>query len=269
MPYRNILELKFVNVDTTSFDSAKNEVEHMGFLWEDWYYDRAVKPESVVGDINFWKQVGDDYIDIVPVSKIIGQNHQAYDLRKGSDGEPRWISYFYSVSDKWRKTDSKAVLDDIVRLNEGLSPVVLAKYEDLYFLLDGQHRTVHAKFLKMESMRCKVINYQLDNESLSLYHRLRDIIGSESLNTQSKFVDIEHIKFTWHGIIFKLRWNRDTLDAFEKQVFQVMKIKANKISKNLFLVFSKVDDKRKKQFILDSSFQIPDFRAALLAAIEE
>lgn len=269
MPYRNILELKFVSVDTTSYDSAKEEVERMGFLWEDWYYDRAVKPDSVVKDINFWKQVGDNYIDDVPVCKIIGQNHQAYDCHKGLDGEPRWITYFYSVSDKWKKTDPSEVLDDIVRLNNGPSPVVLAKYDEDYFLLEGQHRTVHAKFLKMDSMRCRVINYQLDSESLALYNRLKDIIGPKPLNGLIRFVDIDSISFTWHGISFALRWNKETIDAFEEQVSQAMRINKNKVYKTLFLVFNNSDGKKYRRFSLDNSSQIPDFRAALLSVINE
>lgn len=269
MPYRNILELKFVSVDTTSYDSAKREVERMGFLWEDWYYDRAVKPESVVVDIDFWRQIGDCYIDDVPVCKIIGQNHPSYDGWKGVDGEPRWISYFFRVSDKWIKTNPEEVRQDIIRNNNGPSPVVLAKYGDDYFMLDGQHRTVHAKFLKMDSMRCRVINYQFDSESLALYNQLKDIIGTEPLGRQTRFVNIESISFSWHGIYFVLKWNKESLDAFEKQVSQVMRINSNRVYKTLFLMFSKSDDKKNRWFSLNKSSQIPDFRAALLSTINE
>lgn len=267
MPFRNILELKFVSVDTTSFESAKGEVERMGFLWEDWYYDRAVKPESVVQDIDFWKRDGGDYIDNVPVCKIIGQNHLSYDGRKGADGEPRWITYFYRVSDKWIKTDPEEVRQDIIRNNDGGSPVVLAKYGDDYFMLEGQHRTVHAKFLNMDSMRCRVINYQLDSESLALYNQLKDIIGPEPLVGQARFVDIDSISFTWHEIYFVLKWNKETINAFEKQVSQVVKINVNQLNKRLFLMISKPDDKNKRWVSLNAPSQVPDFRAALLSAM--
>lgn len=47
--------------------------------------------------------------------------------------------------------------------------LIIAKleYGDKYFFTDGRHRTVNAKFLKMESMRCLVSEYILDEETHS------------------------------------------------------------------------------------------------------
>lgn len=266
MPQRNILELKFLPIDTTSYESARNEVERNGFLWEDWYYDRAVRPRSIVKDFAFWKRT-DEYISMAPVCKIIGQAHPVYDGFVGGDGEPRWISFFYSVSDTWRKTDSAEVMADIVWHNSGESPVMLAKYGDAFFILDGRHRAVHAKFLKMYSMRCKIVNYELDRTALALYQRLTTIIGEESLKGINCFTDIESLAFTWHGIHFTLRWDEETLSVYWNQVSDVMRINANRLKKKLFLLFSKEEDKERRDFSLKGSSSIPDFRAALLSVL--
>lgn len=270
MSFKNILELKFLSIDTSSYESARNEVESRGFLWEDWYYERAVSPKSVVNDYSFWLPKKVDTIETVPVSRIIGQDHMAYLEDNAKGVEPRWITLFYAVSDKWGKTNPEEVRQEIICLNNGSSPVALEKYGDLYFVKEGKHRLVHAKFLKMESLRCRVTEFVLDSESLALYNKLVSLVGPDPLKDQRRFVEVESVKFQWNGLFFTLKWNKATIDAFERQVNQVKRICSNRFNRFLFMLSNILtDNKRVKGFSLDSSTSIPDFRASLIFSLHD
>ncbi|MBQ8989961.1 MAG: ParB N-terminal domain-containing protein [Prevotella sp.] len=67
------------------------------------------------------------------------------------------------MGDRWKSTDPQKVTEDIIRENSGESPIHLYKFEDSYFIAEGMHRSVLAKFLGLETMRCKVTRFSLDN----------------------------------------------------------------------------------------------------------
>ena len=156
----NILKLKEVIIDTSSFESAKKAVEDFGCEWKDWYYERAIMPKSLVGDISFWHPEEMSRIEEVPVSQIIGHDHDRYNFHQH---EPYWIDLLYAVGDRWKSTDPQKVVEDIIRENLGKSPVQLYKYGNSYFISDGMHRSVLAKFLGLESMRCSVTEFFFEN----------------------------------------------------------------------------------------------------------
>lgn len=152
----NILKLKEIYIDTSSFENAKKAVENFGCEWKDWYYERAIMPDSLVGDIHFWHPEWPSRIEEVPVSQIIGHDHNRYNF---VHCEPYWINLLYSVGDRWKSTDPQKIAEDIRRLNSGEEPVRLYKYGSSYFISEGLHRSVLAKFLGFESMRCSVTEF--------------------------------------------------------------------------------------------------------------
>lgn len=159
----NILKLKEVCINTSSFESAKKAVEEFGCEWKDWYYERAIMPNSLVGDIRNWHPKRMSRIEEVPVSRIIGHDHDRYNFLQQ---EPHWIELLYAVGDRWKSTDPQKVTEIIIRENLGKSPVQLYKYEDSYFISDGLHRSVHAKFLGLETMRCSVTEFFFDDPKM-------------------------------------------------------------------------------------------------------
>ena len=93
----NILKLKEVYIDTSSFESAKKAVEDFGCEWKDWYYERAIMPKSLVGDISSWYPEEMSRIEEVPVSQIIGHDHNRYNFLQYEPyygSEPRMIHSF-------------------------------------------------------------------------------------------------------------------------------------------------------------------------------
>lgn len=167
----SIIELKHILINTSSFEEAKRDVESRGYRWEDWYYERARRPQSVLrGGFQYWKACDTDRIEEVAVNQIIGHEHQKYDLCKGEEGEPRWITLLYNVSDRWPSVDPVKIINDIERENSGNSPVHLNKYGDKFFIAEGLHRAVQAKFLKVPKMRCRITEFELDYVSFGLYN---------------------------------------------------------------------------------------------------
>ena len=158
----NILKLKEFYVDISSFESAKKAVVDFGCEWKDWYYERAIMPKSLVGDIRFWHPEKASRIEEVPVSQIIGHDHERYTFRQE---EPHWISLLYDVGDRWKSTDPQKIAEVIRHENSGEKPVHLYKYGSSYFISEGMHRSVLAKFLELESMRCLVTEYIFDGFS--------------------------------------------------------------------------------------------------------
>lgn len=156
----NILKLKEVYIDTSSFESAKKAVEDFGCEWKDWYYERAIMPKSLVGDISSWYPEEMSRIEEVPVSQIIGHDHNRYNFLQY---EPYWINLLYAVGDRWKSTDSQEVAEVIRRENLGKSPVRLYKFGNSYFISEGLHRSVHAKFLGLETIRCSVTEFFFEN----------------------------------------------------------------------------------------------------------
>ena len=265
---RNILELKTLLVNTSSYEAAKQDVEASGFVWEDWFYEKAVRPELSIDDYRFWFNGSRDYIDVVPVNKIIGQEHDSFSLRKDVEFcEPFWINELYSTGDKWPETDPDKVRTDIIKENNGTSPVHLNKYGDKYYVAEGRHRTANAKFLKMESMRCIVTEFLFDSSSFALYKRLTGIIGEEPLKKLTRLHHISFVSFDWYGLHFKIRWNNESIDAFEKQVTQARRIESSIIVRPLLMMFFTQQEKGQNAFSLDNKTKIHDFRAPLIIAI--
>lgn len=130
------------------------------YEWKDWYYERAIMPKSLVGDIRSWHPEEMSRIEEVPVSQIIGHDHDRYNFLQY---EPYWISLLYAVGDRWKGTDPQKIMEDIRRENTGKSPVHLYKYKDSYFISEGMHRSVLAKFLGLETMRCFVTEFFFEN----------------------------------------------------------------------------------------------------------
>lgn len=107
----NILKLKEVYIDTSSFESAKKAVENFGCERKDWYYERAIMPKSLVGNVRFWHPEEMSRIEEVPVSQIIGHDHDRYNFLQY---EPYWISLLYAVGDRWKNMDLQKVAEAII-----------------------------------------------------------------------------------------------------------------------------------------------------------
>ncbi len=61
--------------------------------------------------------------------------------------------------------DPQKIAEVIRHENSGKTPVHLYKFGSSYFISEGMHRSVLAKFLELESMRCLVTEYIFDGFS--------------------------------------------------------------------------------------------------------
>jgi hypothetical protein len=249
----NIIELKHILINTSSLEEAKRDVESRGYCWEDWYYERARRPKSIVPNIRFWKACNTDRIEMVSVEQIVGNEHQKYDSCKGEEGEPRWITLLYNVSDRWRSDDSKSIINDIERENLGKSPVHLNRYGDQFFISEGLHRAVQAKFLKITTMRCLVTEFGFDSVSFDLYQRLASLIGETPLAHYKSFTGLQSISFEWLGISFRVAWNDECIRIFEREVNGARRIYSNPIRRVLLSIHEQFHPEQCLPVIIDSS----------------
>ena len=260
---KSILEIKKMStIDTSSLSSAKRAVEEIGCEWKDWYYEKAVRPDSCY-DIRFWHSERKSRIEDVPVSMIIGQEHGRYEF---CQEEPNWIAILQNMYDRWKGIEPEAVKKDLERCNRGNDPVELYKYGKFYFISQGIHRAVHAKFLELETMRCSVTEYIHDDISHSYYLRLSKIVGKKAFDEQKSFTNIQKIHFCWHNLYFTIEWNNVCIDEFERQVNKVKSIMKCPIKKAYYKLkyMMQANPKKHFEFMNESAHEMPDIRTALI-----
>ena len=266
---KSILDIRSYSIDTSSPERAKKSVEDYGYEWKCWYYQKAKRPENAVDKFRFWKEVQGRYIAEVPVAQIVGQAHERYSR---NDDMPRWISLLHSMDEKdWRNKDSQEISDVIIQKNAGRSPVYLYRYGDSYFIADGLHRGVFAKFLEMKTMRCEVSDYVFDGLSYSYYLRLTKLVGEKTFEKREKFTGIPEIEFDWHELHFIVGWDEASIKAFECQVCKVKSIMASPMKRKCYGLICKIKYPRchTKTIVCKDMDGVPDFRAAIFHALTQ
>lgn len=250
-------------IDISSLSNAKKDVEKYGCEWKDWYYEKAISPKNSVEDIRFWYTEGKSQIEEVPVCMIVGQDHDRYNSRQE---EPRWITLLQDMVDRWKNTEPADVIKDIEINNCSKNPVELHKYGNRYFISQGLHRAVHAKFLEMETMRCSVTEYIHDDISHSYYLRLSNIVRKETIDKCKSFRNIGKVFFGWHNLYFTIGWNDACIDEFEQQVCKVKSIMKCPIKKAYYKLkyMMQANPQKHFEFMNESAHEMPDIRTALI-----
>ena len=140
---QSIVGHKDVWIPLDSMEKAKEQVEDLGCIWHDWYYEKAIRPESYEPYSPFWTMdTNPATFQYVSPLEIIGQVHERYEGQ-----EPCWLEILYDSTDRWKSNDTDKNKADIERQNLGNNPVHLYEINGKYYIAEGIHRAVLAKFL--------------------------------------------------------------------------------------------------------------------------
>ena len=253
----------------SSLKCTKKVVEAMGYEWKDWYCEKAIMPKRLVDDIRFWHSEGESHFEEVPVSQIVGQEHGRFEL---SQSEPRWIELLHSMDEKeWKNKNSWEIYNVIVEQSFGSRPVSLYKYDNSYFIAEGIHRSVFAKFLEMETMRCEVTDYVFDDLSYSYYQRLCKLVGEEAFKQDDKLTQIHQVELPWHDYLFIVGWDDASISALEHQFAKARSIMTSFFKRKFFEWKYRMQTNRCHcfRFVSADNSAMPDIRATLVHVLSE
>lgn len=217
---RNILELRSEDIDFyKSYYEIKEQIESMGFEWQDWYLHIIYRPIDIVENFRFWYQSERVCNTIVSPQVIIGADHDSI------KPESTWLSEFFNQT-RNTSTNIKYITTGILKPREGDDAVLLSCYGNRFFICSGRHRVVNGKFLQLEGIPCSVQFYSFSNESYNLYLRLCEIVGKDIL-TNISFTLNEPVVIQWLNCSFTIPWNENGVTVMEKLIRKVQKIYHN------------------------------------------
>ena len=98
---RSIVEVKDKWILLDSLEKAKEQVESLGCIWHDWFYEKVIRPEMSEQYYPFWfMDKNPATTQYVSSTEIVGQVHDGYEGQ-----EPYWLALLYSITDRWKSND--------------------------------------------------------------------------------------------------------------------------------------------------------------------
>lgn len=217
---RSIVEVKDKWILQDSLEKAKEQVESLGCIWHDWFYDKAIRPEMSEQYYPFWSWDGNPATtQFVSPTEIVGQVHDGYEGQ-----EPYWLALLYSITDRWKSNDLEKNKKFIERENAGSNPIRLYEINNRYYIAKGIHRAVLAKFLEMDSVQCEIAHFIFDEKNFEIFKRICHIIGESKLSPNEFMSESDSVSFRWFGLYFHIWKDEESIGRFEELCRQAYKI---------------------------------------------
>lgn len=217
---RSLVEVKDNWISLDSLEEAKEQVESLGCIWHDWYYDKAIRPEMSEQYYSFWSMDENPAtIQFVSPAEIVGQVHDRFEKQ-----EPYWLALLYSITDRWKSNDLEKNKKVVERENAGNNPVRLYEINKRYYIAEGIHRAVLAKFLEMDFVRCKITHFKFDEKNFEIYERICHIIGDGTLSPKEFMSESDSVSFRWFGLLFHIWKDEESIGRFEELYRQAYNI---------------------------------------------
>lgn len=189
-----------------------------------WYFDIVKNPQNIENLLFYNLLPAKFYSSNISTNNIVGTFHQSY-------YDHSWLSMFRNMPRNHNNLDSKDIIMFIQNESIGEKKRV-AKYGDEYYIISGNHRICHAKFLKIDILTCNITEYFFDHEAYKLYQELLKIKATCTIVDKNNWnISIKNIYIT----IYKFNEVHRFLDIYKK-------IKYSKLKQWLYQKFYKPEE---------------------------
>ena len=225
---RNILEIKLHCLAGISQEEIKAFLEDNGYEWKDWYFDPVCTPSQIIENYPFWKETSECTDNIRPCD-VIGHHHGS--ISENTD----WITLLSCPKRHKYDTDPQSVLSllkeqvNIPGDSDGL--ILLEKYGTQYFISMGRHRMVQAKFLKIETVHCRVKEFVFDKEVYDLYCRIQ---ARATIIEEERWKLGQPVKAILDSITFEIPLTEEAVAFFERSIETAQELSQKPIRRWLY-----------------------------------
>lgn len=136
----------------------------------DWHSDIVRYSETIINREFYCRQQYSSESKVIDTNKIVGTSHYSYQGCSWAE----MLKYLKRLSINFKYNDITEI--KAIILDETISEKkTVLKFGDDYYIDQGNHRLCIAKFLRLHSLLCDVIEYQFQQDDYNLYQELKSL----------------------------------------------------------------------------------------------